>query len=1041
MKTTKIHIIISLITCLVTSTIARADAITMDNLPYLCDFENETENANWVLNPYIETITTENRWVIGQAAAYTGEHSLYVSQDDGATQTYASTNNVLLAYRDITLEAGDYDVAYDWMGLGNKTKGYLKIIYVNRPTSGLKCIGNSTEPTWVAQAVQLMGQNTSLIDGDTWYHVQARVSIPVAQANKATTRLLFVWVNTDVTVKDSITSVAIDNFQLAKASPDDDYPTNIHVSTSLGVSTVSWEGTADNYEVMYRKRDAVEFDTVYTDNPSVVLTNIEYGAYEFWISGLYINGTDTIQTIYSVFPTVYLYETDCFDALNMYNAEFEYGTWGRSGKTVKGNDRVDYGPHDIRSHHTTHFDLEEIDPRTVVMSGRDTVAYLKTVPSGQFGSVRLGNWNTGSEYESMTFHYTVESSSTAVLLIQYAMVLENPEHTAVDQPRFTLEVLDEAGDMVDLKCGAVDFHAPTPEEWNDPEIRAIWHRHTYEGHDINWQEWKVIGLNTEDYMGQTLTIRLTSYDCDQGGHFGYAYFMLNCVRSDVDGLPWGEGSSTRMFTAPEGFNYAWFNRTDVTFSDTIDNTDPTYSPYITDGGRFFYVLESDTNTYLCHVTYPTNAECGFWFDASAKPHNPKAELEFQWTPENCENGYIWWNRCHVALTNQTTGAIEHRYDKQLESCFLIVEGAPDIPIGYIEDGTYVPMPVEGGTAHYCVWTGVYVNDELFADTVCYDFEVPAIGPLDTHLYDTICRGESVVFPAGSHDKYSDNGEYLDNLVSTVTGCDSVVHLHLYVHEAIEVEAYDTICPGSSYSFAGRTLTTTGVYTGLFASEVTGCDSVVTLYLKQAPKPSVSLVSDKLCSDEPLIFTVADGFYADSMRIHIDGMADTTDWIHRDGAQTVIELTNRDIGPHAAIVQLTMPWCETVFIDTLSFGVSIASNVIELHWNDMLVFLSPEYNGGLTFRSYQWYRNGAAIEGATQSYYYEAGLNLYDEYSVRVTLANGSEAWVCPFIPANPYGITNPASESRQPARKLIRHGHLIIQCNGREYDAQGRIVK
>ena len=80
-------------------------AITMADLPYRCDFEDDTENANWILNPSIETITTENAWVIGSANAYTGKQSLYVSQDGGATQTYAFTNNVLLAYRDVTLEA------------------------------------------------------------------------------------------------------------------------------------------------------------------------------------------------------------------------------------------------------------------------------------------------------------------------------------------------------------------------------------------------------------------------------------------------------------------------------------------------------------------------------------------------------------------------------------------------------------------------------------------------------------------------------------------------------------------------------------------------------------------------------------------------------------------------------------------------------------------------------------------------------------------------------------------------------------------------
>ena len=260
--------------CAVVNTVLGA-AITMADLPYLCDFENETENANWVLNPSINTISTANQWVIGKAVSYTGQYSMYVSQDGGETQTYASANNVLLAYRDITLEAGDYDIAYDWMGLGNKTKGYLKVIYANRPTSGLKCVGNATEPSYVATSVQLMGSNASLVDGDAWRHVQARVTIPVAQANKTTTRLLFVWVNTDVTVKDSITSVAVDNFQLAKASSTG-YPSNIHVSTVLGTSTVSWEGNAESYEVMYRKKGDSEFQSLPVTGNTVTLTDVTH---------------------------------------------------------------------------------------------------------------------------------------------------------------------------------------------------------------------------------------------------------------------------------------------------------------------------------------------------------------------------------------------------------------------------------------------------------------------------------------------------------------------------------------------------------------------------------------------------------------------------------------------------------------------------------------------------------------------------------------------------------------------------------------------
>lgn len=1018
-------------------------AITMADLPYLCDFEHEAENANWTLNPYIETITTENRWVIGEALAYTGKKSIYVSQDGGETNTYASTNNVLLAYRDITLEAGDYDIAYDWKGLGNKTKGYMKVVYANRPTTTIKCIGNSAEPSWVSTSVQLMGEYTSLIDGDAWRHVQTRVSIPVAQANKTTTRLLFVWVNTDVTVKDSITSIALDNFQLAKASPND-YPSNIHVTTTLGTSTVSWEGNSESYEVMYRKRGEEEFKTVEANGNSVTLENVEYGAYEFWICC--VNGDD--KSIYTVFPTVYLYETDCFDALNMYNAEFEYGNWQHSkGKEVKGTTRIDYGYEDVRSRHTTHFDLTEVDPRTVITNNKgDTIACLKTVPEGEFGSVRLGNWATGSEYESITFHYTVESSQMAVMLVHYAMVLENPDHGASSQPRFTLDVLNEEGEPIDTKCASVDFHAPAPDEWQDPEVQALWHVNTWYGaangsssnsHAINWQDWKTIGISMEDYVGQTLTITLTSYDCDQGGHFGYAYFMLNCSRADVDGLPWGDGSTTQMFTAPAGFDYAWFNRTDTAFKDTLNNTNPAISPYITEGGRYFYVLEADTNTYWCHVTYPTNKECGFWFDASAKPHNAKAELAFEWVPEDCRNGFRWWNRSHVILTNQLTGEVEHAYQKQIENCFLLLDDGTKTPIGYVDEGTYVPVPDEGDTIHYGIAAIIYANDQIFADTVWYNYIVPAIGPQETHYYDTICRGESVVFPANSYNQYYDPGEYRDSLKSVVTGCDSTIFLHLTVHEPIVTEYADTICVGEQYNFNGTVMTTSGKKTAIVTSSVTSCDSVVTVNLYVAPRPQHKLLQQSICADESVQILSTISSYIDSIRFVVD-RAEAVILESREGDESVYSFRNIYAGMRTAVIYSRMRWCDTFFTDTVRFNVNLASSVIEARFDDVLAFLAPAYNDGYEFRTYQWYMDGEPIEGATGSWYYNTALNHEAEITVNVTLLDGTSLWVCPFTFINAHRPPGVIVKEPSAAEKILRNGKLTIRVEDAEYDVLGR---
>ena len=88
----------------------------------------------------------------------------------------------------------------------------------------------------------------------------------------------------------------------------------------------------------------------------------------------------------------------------------------------------------------------------------------------------------------------------------------------------------------------------------------------------------------------------------------------------------------------------------------------------------------------------------------------------------------------------------------------------------------------------------------------------------------------VYFPEGSHTKCTEPGDYYNNLQSVVTGCDSTVILHLTVHEPKLVDVYDTICEGHTYAFNGQQLTTSGKRIAILQSEVTGCDSVVTLHL-------------------------------------------------------------------------------------------------------------------------------------------------------------------------------------------------------------------
>lgn len=965
--------------------------ITTSDLPYLCDFEDATENANWMLNPGVENMSTPNRWVIGTATSYTGEKSMYVSRNGGITTAYADTNNVLIAYRDISLDKGQYDVAFDWKGVGNKGNGYLKVVFESRATADIKCQPNNVEPSWVSYAVPCMGSNTQLNGEDRWMHVQATFTVPRSIANMQDTRVLFVWVNSAVQVQDP-TSVAIDNFQLAKTSPTG-YPTDIYVSTYMRTATISWTGNADGYEVMYRKKTDDTFQHITTDTTSVDI-NVsarDYGAYEFWICC--VNGTD--KSVYTIFPTVYIYKTDCFDALNMYNATFEYGKWDGRGKHPEGYAPIDYGPDNALSRHTTHFDTTEIDPRTITeiekkVNGKrvkDTI-FLHTVPQGEFGAVRIGNWNTGSEYESITFRYTVEDTKQALLLVHYAIVLENPSHSAADQPRFTLEIKDANGKNIDPKCGNVDFHAPTLDEWDNKETKALWH--VTDGGNVNWQEWRTVGLNLQDYVGQELQLKFTSYDCDQGGHYGYAYFTLRCSRSDVDGIPWGDDQETQEFTAPEGLTYAWFNVLDTLFKDTI-STD-----------RNFQVQVRDTNKYVCHAAYLTNPDCGFEFTACAKPHNPIAEIQWWWTPQNCTNSIFVRNGCHVGLKNQISGEIEHNYSTHMdESRWTMPDGTVVDSVDYY-DGFVVPIKNEGDTLMYSLWGGIYVNDSLYQDSTTVTIIVPHVGhDTVTAIDTTVCYGTYVEFPVGSGKLRDAEGEYYEEYVSKVTGCDSTSYMRLNVIMPLDTLLVDTICAEGRYWFVDEWVSETGNYKKHLPCISTGCDSIVTLNLVRAEHPIPTIVEKHICGGvaggDDLIVELSHSEWVDSFKVIVPKNEPDEFLYHgrESGLRVVIEPTQVRANVYPVQLISYMTWCDN-YVVTDTFYIDLSNKIVQVLSDEMFVILNTKHNGGYDIRNYQWYKNGVAIAGATKSTYFEKDMDFDAVYYVEVVLTDGTKLRVCPF---------------------------------------------
>ena len=105
---------------------------------------------------------------------------------------------------------------------------------------------------------------------------------------------------------------------------------------------------------------------------------------------------------------------------------------------------------------------------------------------------------------------------------------------------------------------------------------------------------------------------------------------------------------------------------------------------------------------------------------------------------------------------------------------------------------------------------------------------------ETHDYQTICYGQTYNW---NHTIYDATGNYIDTLTSVLTGCDSIVTLHLTIlPEVVNVAEEQVICPSElPYNFwRGYSLTESGLYYDTVANSL-GCDSIIyALKLKVLP---------------------------------------------------------------------------------------------------------------------------------------------------------------------------------------------------------------
>ena len=227
-------------------------------LPYTCDFEMANPNWSFYNN------SGNNKWHIGTATNNGGTKSMYISNDNGATNAYGTSYTNNWAYRDIffTASTNGYIISFDWKATAESCCDYMNVF-----------IGNVVEITNANCSNYSSGFNgTTKLNSSNMNQQSTFTNFNYTLPGYDTDgvrRLYFSWHNDGSIQNDP--PAAVDNIMISEITCP--IPSNL-AATNITATTVdlSWteNGTASEW-IVYHK---ISTDSIWTET-TVYSTNYQ----------------------------------------------------------------------------------------------------------------------------------------------------------------------------------------------------------------------------------------------------------------------------------------------------------------------------------------------------------------------------------------------------------------------------------------------------------------------------------------------------------------------------------------------------------------------------------------------------------------------------------------------------------------------------------------------------------------------------------------------------------------------------------------------
>ena len=255
----------------------------------------------------------------------------------------------------------------------------------------------------------------------------------------------------------------------------------------------------------------------------------------------------------------------------------------------------------------------------------------------------------------------------------------------------------------------------------------------------------------------------------------------------------------------------------------------------------------------------------------------------------------------------------------------------------------------------------------------------------------------------------ESGTYTDTLISSRTGCDSIITMNVTINPTLRVDIEDSV-PPPFYLWPSEldTIWESGIYVDTTASLVTGCDSITTLTLVMTdsiildPIEPVRIDTFGYCPGDTMniLYNLIKG-HPTKYRLVFDTVAvaipdysrqfksvlDTTE-LPNHGLDSLFTIVIPDFcpaGTYCAELQLFDDFSSSE-IYRFCINVNLKGYLVSM-WTDVVAInnFDEKYIG------YQWYKDDVEIPGADKQYYSD-GEDLNGCYRAKVQLASDS-TWV------------------------------------------------